>query len=230
MDQSTILPLAGCYEPVSSLSHLLGALYFAWLGKELIWRVQGEPARSISLRIMTFSTVLLLVLSGFYHMTNPGPLREFMLRADVAAIFLLIAGSMTPVHAILFQGRARSIPLALIWITAMLGMALRIQFYNQITSRAGTMFFLLFGWCGFITFLVLLVRFGWKFVKPAFCCGMSYTLGAIALLCHRPTLISGVVGPHELWHIAVLAGLGFHWNFVYQFAVTFRDVQPAAAS
>ena len=37
-------------------------------------------------------------------------------------------------------------------------------------------------------------------------------------LFHGPTLVTGIMGPHELWHLAVLSGLSMHWRFVYQFA------------
>ena len=55
-------------------------------------------------------------------------------------------------------------------------------------------------------------------MKPAVLAGASYTLGAIVLLLHGPTLVHGIMGPHELWHLAVLGGLSMHWKFVFQFA------------
>ena len=69
-----------------------------------------------------------------------------------------------------------------------------------------------------MTAIVLWRRFGWTFIKPAVLAGASYNLGAIVLLFHGPTIVSGIMGPHELWHFAVLSGLAMHWRFVYQFA------------
>ncbi|RLS36891.1 MAG: DNA-binding protein [Planctomycetota bacterium] len=218
MDAIQAIPFGGCQEPVSSLSHLLGAFYFAWLGTELVRRGRGDRARTLSLAIMTICSVVLLLLSSAYHVAFPGALREFMLRADVSAVFLVIAGSMTPVHAILFRGKSRWLALTIIWTLAALGIVVRMIFHESLDGRTGVMLFLVFGWGGAITFSMLWRRFGWQFVKPAFLSGMAYTSGALMLFFHSPTLVQGVIGPHELWHFTVLAGLGLHWNFVFQFA------------
>ncbi len=230
MDEFQPLPLAGCHEPVSSLSHLLGAFYFAWLATVLVRRGRGDRARISSLTIMGVSSVLLLLLSSAYHLVVPGPLREFMIRADVSAIFLLMAGSLTPIHAILFQGFARWLPLTLIWITAVLGMILRIIYFDALNGPAGISLFLVFGWAGVFTFIALWRRYGWSFVKPALFSGLSYTFGAIVLLFHRPILVAGVIGPHEIWHFAVLCGLGLHWYFVFQFAAGYQPRSKSAAT
>ena len=74
------------------------------------------------------------------------------------------------------------------------------------------------GWGSLATAIVLWRRFGWAFIKPAVLAGASYTFGAIVLLFHAPTIVSGIMGPHELWHFAVLSGLAMHWRFVFQFA------------
>jgi channel protein (hemolysin III family) len=218
MDEIAVFPLPGCREPLSSLSHLFGAFVFAALATGLIRRGRGDWVRTSSLTVLAVSSVLLLMLSSIYHLFWPGPLREFMVRADISAVFLLIAGSMTPVHAILFRGRSRWLPLVLIWTTAVIGILLRMVFYRNVSGTLGIAIFLLYGWAGVITAIVLWRRFGLAFIKPAICAGISYTLGALILLFHGPTLVAGVIGPHELWHIAVLCGLGLHWYFVYQFA------------
>jgi channel protein (hemolysin III family) len=148
----------------------------------------------------------------------PGPSRDLLLRLDVAGIFLVIAGSITPVHVILFDGVERWAPLGVAWLAAIGGMFLRMRYFESLPAGAGTAIFLVFGWCGAVTAFVLWRRYGWKFVRLAIMAGVSYTVGAIVLLLHRPMIIGGVVGPHELWHMAVLAALGMHWRFVFQFA------------
>ena len=78
--------------------------------------------------------------------------------------------------------------------------------------------FLLFGWSGLITCIVLWRRYSFCFVKPLFWGGVAYSLGALILGQNSLTLIPGVVGAHEVWHVAVTIGLGLHWKFVFQFA------------
>lgn len=218
IDDIAVFPLPGCREPLSSLSHMLGAFVFAAMAILLIRRGRGDWVRTASLVVMAASSVLLLLLSSAYHLTWPGPVRDFLLRADVAGIFLLIAGSMTPVHAILFSGRSRWIALVLIWTTAVLGILLRMIYHEFVTDAVGVSIFLLCGWGSLVTAIILWRRYGWGFIKPAVFAGASYTLGAIVLLFHGPTLVHGILGPHELWHFAVLCGLSMHWRFVFQFA------------
>ena len=98
MREIEVFALPGCREPLSSLSHLLGAIVFAVLAFALVRRGRGDRGRTISLVVMAVSTVQLLILSGLYHMFAPGPMREMMVRADVSGVFVLIAGSLTPVH------------------------------------------------------------------------------------------------------------------------------------
>ena len=218
LDEIAVYPLPGCREPLSSLSHMLGAFVFAAMAILLIRRGRGDWVRTSSLVVMAVSSVLLLILSSAYHLSWPGPAREFLLRADVAGVFLLIAGSMTPVHAILFSGRSRWLVLVLIWTMAIAGIFLRMIYHDLVTDAVGVSIFLICGWGSLATAIVLWRRFGWAFIKPAVLAGASYTFGAIVLLFHGPTIVSGIMGPHELWHFAVLSGLAMHWRFVFQFA------------
>jgi len=82
----------------------------------------------------------------------------------------------------------------------------------------GTAIFVALGWCGLVSCVLLWKRYGLSFVKLLLWGGIAYTLGAILLLLDWPILIPGVVGAHELWHLAVLLGLSLHWRFVFRFA------------
>ena len=90
-DAGRILSILGFSDPVSSLSHLAGALVFAWLSVVLLRRGRGDRVRMISLCVFAFSCVLLLSLSGVYHLLSPGTaVREVLKRLDHAAIFVQI--------------------------------------------------------------------------------------------------------------------------------------------
>lgn len=216
--QIDVSPWLGCREPFSSVSHLIGSAVCAGLAYQFICLGGANWIRTLSLSVMTIGSALLLLMSGLYHLCWPGPLREIMLRIDVVGVFLLIAASMTPAHGILFTGWSRWCPLALIWMAAILGIAWRTFYWDTTHGSAATLVFLVFGWSSAITSIVLWRRFGWRFVRPAVLSGGAYTLGAIVLILHSPVLISGVIGPHEIWHVAVLTGIGLQWYFVSQFA------------
>ena len=92
-------------------------MVFAILSVSLIARGRGDARRVISLAVFAFSCVLLLSLSGVYHLLSPGTRgRGVLMRLDHAAIFVLIAGSFTPVHVILLRDRWHWHLLAWIWV------------------------------------------------------------------------------------------------------------------
>jgi len=210
-------PLLGLREPFSVVTHFAGALVFGGLSIGLLRRARGNPAHLASLFLLAYSFVQMLVVSSLYHMSWPGPTRELMLRLDVAGIFLVIAGSMTPVHVILFRGYERWIPLAIIWTATSSGMVVRMLYFDRIPGGIGIGIFLVLGWLGAVTASVLWIRYGWRFIRNAIFSGLAFTAGASVLLFQRPFAVGGVIGPHEIWHLAVLAGLTFHWRFIGQF-------------
>lgn len=218
MDEIFVDAIPGFREPVSCFTHLVAVFGFAILSFYLIRRGRGSRIRTISLSVMAFSTVFLLSMSTVYHLLWPGPGRSVMRQLDIAGVFALIAGTVTPLHAILFRGFHRWAPLLIAWSAAIAGITLRTIYSDSLPPGAGTAIFLLLGWGGLISCVLLWRRYGFLFVKPLLWGGVAYTLGVIVLGLNWPILIPRVVGAHELWHVAVLIGLGLHWKFVFQFA------------
>ena len=167
---------------------------------------------------MALATVFLLSMSAVFHMLGPGDGRLVMRQLDVAAVFVLIVGTVTPIHVILFRGWACWAPLLLMWSVAATGITLRAVFEESMPPYLGTSLFLVLGWCGVIPSIVLWRRYGYGFIEPLLWGGVAYTLGAFVLMLRWPLLIPGVIRPHEIWHIAVLFGISLHWKFVFQFA------------
>ena len=137
---------------------------------------------------------------------------------DHAAIFILIAGTFTPVHGILFVGLWRWGMLSLIWAAAVTGITLKTIFFSSVSELLGLTFYLGLGWVGLVSTIVLWRRFSFPFIQPLLWGALAYTIGAILGFIREPILIPGVIGSHELFHIAVLIGIGYHWKFVHQIA------------
>ena len=185
----------------------------------LLYRGRGDSGRVLSLCTFAFSCVLLLSLSGVYHLLAPGTAgREVLKRLDHAAIFGLIAGSFTPVHAILFRGAWRWGMLAGIWGAAIAGLALKTLNFSATPEWVGLLMFLGLGWMGAISVVALARRYGLGFVLPLIWGGLAYTAGAVAEFLRWPQLLPGIVGPHEIFHVAVLAGIAWHWSFILSIA------------
>lgn len=218
MEHIQAYSIPGFREPFSCLTHLVAAPVFAVLGYFLVRRGHGCWVRTGSLAIMVLSSVFLLSMSAVYHLLDQGAARQVMRQLDVAGVFALIAGTITPVHAILFRGVSRWAPLLLIWSAAIMGIVLRSISPYGLSEGVGAGLFLLMGWSGLVSFIILWRRYGFSFVAPLLWGGVAYTLGVGVLGLQWPTLIPGVIGPHELWHVAVLLGLSLHWKFVFRFA------------
>ncbi len=214
-----IIPIPGFYQPFSSLSHLLGAVVFAGFSLPLLLRGRGDGPRLTSLAIFCLGTVTLLTISGTYHLLDPaGSARPVIRRLDHAAIFVLIACSFTPSLIILFRGRTRWGILSLVWLYAIVAIVFKLAYFDQISSRQGLAMYLLMGAIGIFPCVLLSRLHGWLFLKPILFGGLAYALGGTLESFHWPIMVPGVIQWHEVFHIAVLIGLGFHWAFVFTIA------------
>jgi channel protein (hemolysin III family) len=217
MPNLTAIP--GFADPFSSLSHLLGAVLFLALSPFLIARGRGNALRVASLAIFVFGSVLLLTISGVYHLLAPGGSPRMVMQVlDHAAIFVLIACTFTPVHIILFRGWGRWGMLTLVWGFAYTAITLKILYFYTMPHALSLSLYLGMGWLGTYTGLSIWRRFGFHFMEPILWGGIAYSIGAVLEFVHWPVLLPGVVQWHEVFHIAVLIGLGFHWAFVYTIA------------
>ena len=214
-----MLPLPGFREPVSALTHLLGAGGFAVLGFLLIHRGRGSRARVAYLGIYVGACVFLLSMSGVYHMLEfGGKARAVLERLDHGAIFVLIAGTFTPAHGLLFRGAGRWGMLLLIWGAAAAGITLKTVFFTSVSEWLGLVFYLALGWLGALSAVALWRSYGATLVKPLLWGGVAYTAGALLDCLGWPVLWPGVFGTHEAFHVAVLLGAALHWTFIWQFA------------
>ncbi len=229
MNEYGIYPLAYFTEPVSSLTHLIGAVIYGLLSIPLMVRAWRGPRdaephaprrlRVVSVGVFCVSIVLLLSISGLYHLAAfETGLRRFFLRLDYAAIFVLIAGTFTPACTILFQRFGRWGGLAFIWSGAVGGILLNTIYFSDIPPIVLHISYLLLGWTGVFAVYKAWRRYGPSFIEPVVLGGVAYTAGAAFHIAMAPEIVPGIIGPHELLHFAVLIGIAWHWKFIYQFA------------
>ena len=163
--------------------------------------------------------MLLLSLSGVYHMLERGGNAHAVLaRLDHAAIFVFIAGTFTPVHGILFHGLMRWVPLVVVWGVAILGVTLKSVYFQEFPERLGLALYLAMGWFCALAGIVVGRRYGFAFIRPLVLGGLAYSIGAVTDYCRWPVVIPGAVGPHEVFHIAVILGAYWQWQFVWKIA------------
>ena len=209
------ISIPGFSDPFSSLSHLVAAFVFLVYGIKLIYLAAGHRAWVFAVSVYVFSVVFLLSMSGVFHLLEHESLgRAVLQRLDHAGIFGLIAGTFTPVHVILFKGFWRWGILLLIWSLAITGITLKSIFFNEMAEWLGLMFYLGLGWLGILSAYLTHRLHGFQVIKPLIYGALAYTLGASLEFLRLPIVIPGVIGPHELFHLAVLAGIAWHWQFV----------------
>jgi len=212
---SNVINIPGFSEPFSSLSHLLAAGVFAVLGGFLLYRGRGCKGRWTALSIFIFACVFLLSMSGVFHLLEPGGVpRAVLRRLDHAAIFIMIAGTFTPIHGLLFNGWSRWGMLSVIWVLAIFGLTVKTIYFTEMDEGVGLLLYLGLGWLGAVSAFLLHRRHGTRFLKPLVYGALAYTVGALLDYLHLATPIPGVIGPHELFHVAVLFGMGFHWYMI----------------
>ena len=214
-----IHPLPGFHEPFSSITHIVGAGVFVILGAILLQEARGRRERMVCMGVYAFSTVFMLAMSGVFHMLESGSIeRDVIGRLDFAAIFVLIAGTQTPIQWLFFRGKARWLTLTLIWSTVALGVTLFSVYYEELPPHLGTAVFLVLGWSAAGSGLIVWRRLGAQRMRLLVAGGATYSVGATLLAFKSPTLVPGIVGYHELWHLAVLLAMTMHWRFFYLFA------------
>jgi len=210
-----IQAIPGFAEPFSSLSHLLPIAAFTGFGVALLLRARGHAARLASLAVYVFACVFLLAMSGVFHLLDPGGTPRLVLqRLDHAAIFIQIAGTFTPLHILLFRGFWRWGILALVWGLAIAGLTLKSIYFDELPEGLGLLMYLGLGWMGILSAVALYRWHGTRFLKPLIYGAIAFTAGAVVDFLHPPELVPGVIGGHELFHVAVLFGMGFHWLLI----------------
>jgi channel protein (hemolysin III family) len=207
--------IPGFCQPVSSLTHLVAAVAACFAAIPLLRLGRGCPIRMIALGVYAGCVVALLAISGTYHsLDEGGSARAFMQHVDYLAIWLLIAGTFTAVHGIMCSGFWRRGMLTFIWLYAATGIGLQMCWFRFFSGVPGLVLYLGLGWVGLISTVKLGRQIGFRAVRPLWFAGIFFSAGAILEAVKQPVLIRNWVGPHEIFHLAVIAGVVIHWQFI----------------
>lgn len=194
--------------------HLLSA-FFAVIGLIfLITSSIGDNLKLISVTVYGISLVLLFSASAAYHLANPDESRLRRLRKfDHSAIYLLIAGTYTPVCLNFFDGTLRWGFLALVWAIALAGVGVKLFIINAPRwVTAGV--YLLMGWMAVWVIKPMLATMPVAAVLWLFAGGVVYSIGAVIYATKKLDLFPGVFGFHEVWHIFVSFGALCHFIMI----------------
>ena len=202
-------------QPVSSWSHLIAAGAALAAAAPLVRLGRGSLGRVLALAVFVATVITALATSGVYHALSRGePARLFMQRLDHCAIWGLIAGTFTAVHGIMCRGFWRWGLLSIIWSYAGVGVILQIGWFDRFSGNLGLALYLGLGWMGVGSIVKLGGQIGFRRVLPILYAGVAFSAGAILEAFDWPTLVRPWFGAHEIFHFAVIAGVGLLWLFI----------------
>jgi hemolysin III len=197
-------------EPVNGFTHLAGAVLSA-LG--LVWLVaitQQDTPKMMSLVIYGVSMILLYAASAIFHLTKTSPERLLWLRRfDHAAIYVVIAGTYTPLFYNLLEGSMRWWLLVIVWLVALAGAAYKLFFLLD-SGLISLICYVMAGCIGLVSApqtlrvlpsgAIMLIAVG----------AIFYLIGVVIFALEKPNF-NRHFGHHEIWHLLVMVGSIAHF-------------------
>jgi len=209
MDQTALKPMS--VKPLLR-GHFHQAMFFVALGAcvPLLARCETFP-EAVAITIYTVCTLALFGISSLYHRLNWTPARRQLWRKlDHAGIYLMIAGSFTPV-ALLGLGESSGMKLLLtIWSVALAGI-IQSMFFVNIPKMVSAIVYLGAGYLILPYITELNASLGPTNIGLIVAGGLAYTAGALSYGLKRPKLSPRYFGYHEVFHILVNCGAILHF-------------------
>jgi hemolysin III len=171
----------------------------------LVLFILSKNSFKFAVALYSVTAILLFSVSAIYHRVPWSPeKKKIWRRFDHANINLLIAGSYTPFAVTLLHGRDRTILLSVIWIGALIGVAVRV-FWVGAPRWLYVANYLVLGWIALVYLPQMYREGGLWILLPIILGGLLYSIGAIFYALKRPGREAKYFGFHELFHIFVLA-------------------------
>ena len=203
-------------ERFSCYSHLAGAILGVIGTFMLIIFRTGELGTIIVSLVYGLSISFLFFASTMYHAHKRSENEKTLWRKlDHIAIFVMIAGTYTPISYVYLTGGWRLGILFAQWFLVAIGIVLKLLILN--TPRWATiLIYLLQGWMAVLPlYLLLKIMPISSFILMALG-GIAFTIGAIIYAVKKPDPKPGVFGFHEIFHVLILLGAGLHYIMVWQ--------------
>jgi hemolysin III len=222
---SRVLPMPGTVDPeVRVKPRLRGvfhqyAFFVSLASGTLLVLLAATTRTSVAAAIYAASVSALFGVSALYHrVTWNGPTRRRLRRLDHAMIFLLIAGTYTPVGLLVLKGTLATVVLAVVWGGAVAGIVLELVWTGAPRWLGGTVYLAL-GWVAVVAMPQLFARLGMAGGLLIVAGGLAYSAGAAVYALRRPDPVPAVFGYHEVFHLLVIAGVAAHFLAISLFAL-----------
>ena len=205
-------PIRGFLHGGAAVAALVGTIY-------LVSRAGGNTAALIGSLVFGFALLVMYTVSCLYHSVPWSTAWKLRLqRVDHSMIYLVVAGTFTPIAMAGLNGAWVWVCLGLIWSIAAVGIGLKLWRSNVSTGLSVTLQ-LVMGWT-----VILWLPQIWQSLGPgaiAFIAigGFFYTVGTVIFMTKRPRLFPRIFSYHELFHVFVVLASVFHFLAVAQYAL-----------
>ena len=208
-------------DPGSAITHFIGMLMTAFAAVPILIRAASNPDRIhlISMGIFLLSMCLLYAASTTYHWLDLTPrINRILRKLDHSMIFVMIAGSYTPICLIVLRGRTGIFLCALVWSIALIGILLKICWINC-PKWFSSALYITMGWVCVLAFTQIInslppAAFGWLLAGR-----IIYTAGGVIYALKLPIFNARHknFGSHEIFHLFVMGGSACHLFMMYRF-------------
>lgn len=156
------------------------------------------------------SSVLLFGNSALYHRFNWRPgIKKLLKRIDHANIFLLIAGTYTPLSVSALESSKGALLLTAVWVITVLGVGFRVFWINA-PRWLYVPIYLALGWAA-VFYIGDFFEANWVVMVLVILGGLMYSVGAIIYGLKRPNPVPKHFGFHEIFHALTVAAFFCHW-------------------
>ena len=208
-------------DPGSAVTHFIGMLMALFAAVPLLIKAAREPDRMylIALAIFIVSMILLYAASTTYHTLDLSErTNKILKKIDHMMIFILIAGTYTPICLITLKGPVGYGLLALVWGIAIVGIVIK-GFWIYCPKWFSSVLYIAMGWVCVLAFTQIMnalprAAFLWLLAG-----GIIYTIGGVIYALKLPIFNSKHknFGSHEIFHLFVMGGSFCHFIVMYAF-------------
>jgi hemolysin III len=177
----------------------------------LVVALASSPRGRVGALVYAVGLVALFGVSGAYHRGRwSDTKRRLMQKLDHGTIFVMIAGSYTPLCLLVLRGWVAWVMLAVTWAMAVAGFVLAFTGGRVSRVLRGTLYIVM-GWASLLAAPQLLRHLSAAELTLIAVGGVLFTVGAIFLATHWPDPFPRVFGYHEVWHVLVVAAVICHF-------------------
>lgn len=202
------IPYSRIEETLNAISHAFGLVLSCLALFLLLQNSHGDISRIVSFTIFASSGILLFLASTIYHSLTKVSTKKLFKLLDHCAIYLLIAGTYTPLLAISLAGPLGYTLLTFIWLFAIAGIIFKIKFGNKYKKISLCTYIGM----GFISLGILSELFE---ALPEQAVGLLALGGLIYCLGVFFYVKKNIPYTHAIWHLFVLGGAACHFLMIY---------------